>query len=113
MHIAILEPYATGHRMDYVRYIVAELRDIPDLRVFLVTCRFTTDHPNLKSLLHEFDDVIEVEAIDLDYTSRRIFRALGRFAHEQAVIADAFGLALRRIAAGAPIDFVMLAGLET
>src|SRR5262249_19624077 len=87
MRVAIIEPYATGHRMDYVRYMLEGLREVSGLRATLVTTATATEHPNFRSVVRDFADLVDVEVMPLDYGAQRWMRACGSFAHEQAVIA--------------------------
>lgn len=85
--VLIIEPYATGHRVEHVRHIVTALADDPSLRFRLMMTSFSLDHPSAKALLDDFAGRIEPDPVVLDYGRARMFRALGGYAHEQAVLA--------------------------
>lgn len=85
--VLIIEPYATGHRVEHVRHILAALAGDRTLRFRLMMASFSLDHPSTRELLDDFGGQIELDSIVLDYGRARAFRPFGGYAHEQAVLA--------------------------
>jgi glycosyltransferase involved in cell wall biosynthesis len=111
-HIVIFEPEAGGHQMEYIRYLVADLRERIDARLTLLTTPHAARHKNCDRLAREFADSLTVRIIPEPSASHRGFRALGQFLEYQWQSAQMADASMRRIGWD-HIDFVLLPHLES
>lgn len=111
-HIAIFEPEAGGHQMEYIRHLVADLRDRVDVRFTLLTTEQAACHKNCQRLVRDFGDSLTPRIVPEPRGRHWAFRHLGPFLEYQwrsARMAQAAIEALGRDR----IHFVLLPHLES
>ena len=59
-NIFIFEPHASGHRLVYVRYLLAALEWYSGLKVMLMLSERDHDHPQARQLATEFPDMLRL-----------------------------------------------------
>jgi len=111
-HIVIFEAEASGHQMEYIRHLVADLRDRMDVRFTLLTTARAARHKNGERLVRDFGDSLTPRIVSEPSTGHRRFRALGRFLEYQWQMARMAQAGMREIGWD-KIDFVLLPHLES
>lgn len=108
MHIALFEPDPAGHRMVYVRYIVAAMARHHGLRATLVTSARGRAAPAVQAM--EADPALPVSVMTIDdpVPRRRIPRKLQR----QFGYTAALRRTVRSLAARDPVDHVLIPFLD-
>jgi glycosyltransferase involved in cell wall biosynthesis len=111
-HIVIFEPEAGGHQMEYIRHLVADLRDRTDARFTLLTTADAARHRNCERLVRDFGSSLTPRIVPEPAGGHRGFRALGQFLEYQWQSAQMADAAMRDIGWD-KIDFVLLPHLES
>lgn len=74
--IGLYEPYCSGHRMHYVRWITTELVKTPDVNVILFTEEDSLRHPTVQVLRDSCGDSLKIVSIKPLPEPRQISRVL-------------------------------------
>ena len=91
-----LRAEAAGHQMEYIRHLVADLRDRTDARFTLLTTAHAARHKNCERLVRDFADSLTATVVPEPSAGHRGFRALGRFLEYQWQSAQMAEAAMRR-----------------
>jgi glycosyltransferase involved in cell wall biosynthesis len=111
-HVAIFEPEAGGHQMEYLRHVLVEALDRADLRFTLVTSAHAARHVNCVRLARDLERAVTVHVVP-DVSSRHAgFRLAGAFAEQQWRHARMAQIGIGQLGWRA-VDFVFVPHLES
>ncbi|MET3438007.1 hypothetical protein [Sphingomonas sp. 1185] len=108
MHIALFEPDPAGHRMVYVRYIVAAMARHGGLRATLITSARGRSAPAVQAM--EADRALPVSVMTIEAPILR--QPIPRKLQRQFGYTAALGRAVRSLAARDPVDHVFIPFLD-
>ena len=64
LRILIFEPEATGHQMEYLRYILTCIdQSLDDAHVLFLTTPYAANHPNYMRLVDDFGHLIATRIV--------------------------------------------------
>lgn len=113
-HIVIFEPEATGHQMDFVRYLLDGIdTGIPRARVTLLTTQASAAHANCVRLVSTHASLLRIRVIPDMRDSSMLRTLIGRFYARQWQTGSQLKRGLRALAAEEAIDFVLIPHLES
>jgi glycosyltransferase involved in cell wall biosynthesis len=111
--ILIFEPEATGHQMEYIRYLLTMIgREIENARVILLSTQEGAAHPNCERLVNDFSPLVELRIAAPTERANTPFKVLGGFYERQWRYAEMLDQVLSKTES-ANLDFILVPHLES
>src|SRR5687768_964580 len=108
-HILLFEPYAAGHRMYYVRHLIAEVERRGGMRVLLAVSADSANHPQVTELCAAFP-CVTLQPVPAPPGPLR-FRGIHRFLYQRYWV-RAINDLIRRLAPERKVDYVFFPFLD-